>query len=59
MALSSDESVTIFVGHKSDIRNPWGNLNVNEVPIEIVEDLYQDDNEELDNLMIVSSHPGV
>ena len=28
MALSSDESVTIDVGHESDIRNPWGNLNL-------------------------------
>ena len=35
LPLSSDESSTIDVG--SEIDNPWGNMDVNDIPIEIVD----------------------
>ena len=43
MPLSSDDSETIDVGsgRVEHALNPWGDLNVDEIPIEIVDDLHQ------------------
>ena len=43
MPLSSDDSETIDVGSDrvEHALNPWGDLNVDEIPIEIVDDLHQ------------------
>ena len=50
MPLSSDDSKTIDVGTENFVdftRNPWGDLDVNEIPIEIVEDLHETGDSEL------------
>ena len=39
MALSSDESETIDVGTEEIPNNPFSNMNVDDIPIEIVDDL--------------------
>ena len=41
MPVSSDESVTIDITNTSEkgIKNPWGDIDVNDIPIEIVSDL--------------------
>ena len=41
MPVSSDESVTIDVTNTSEngLKNPWGDMDVNDIPIEIVSDL--------------------
>ena len=43
MPLSLDDSETIDVGNEraEAVLNPWGDLNVDEIPIEIVDDLHQ------------------
>ena len=44
LPLSSDESSTIDVG--SEIDNPWGNMDINDIPIEIVDNLnFSEDDE--------------
>ena len=39
MAPSSDEPETIDVGTEEIPKNPFGNFNVDDIPIEIVDDL--------------------
>ena len=58
MPLSSDESVMIDVGVEPDYHNLFGSLNVNEVHMEIVENLYEDNDETMENVSIVDSHAG-
>ena len=44
MPLSSDDSETIDVGTENFVdftRNPWGDLDVNKIPIKIVDDLHE------------------
>ena len=49
MPLLSDDSETIDVGNERAVAvlNPWGDLNVDEIPIEIVDDLHQTGNSDL------------
>ena len=50
MPLSSDESETIDVGTENFVdftRNPWGELDVNNIPIKIVDDLHETGDSEL------------
>ena len=57
MPLSSDELVNIDVGVETDYHNVWGSLNVNQVPMEIVDDLYDDsDDNDMQSVKIVDSH---
>ena len=57
MPLSSDESVNIDVGVEADYHSVWGSLNVNQVPMEIVDDLYDDsDDNDMQSVQIVDSH---
>ena len=58
MPLPSDESVMIDVGVEPDYCNLFGSLNVNEVYMEIVENLYEDNDETMENVTIVDSHAG-
>ena len=48
---SSDESL-IDVVTNGKISNPFGNIDVNEIPIEIVEDLYSDNSDADDELEV-------
>ena len=54
MPLYSDELVNIDVGVETDYYNVWGSLNVNQVPMEIVEDLYDDN--DMQSVKIIDSH---
>ena len=57
MPLSLDELVNIDVGVETDYCNAWGSLNVNQVPMEIVDDLYDDsDDNDMQSVQIVDSH---
>ena len=49
MPLSLDDSETIDVGNEraEAVLDPWGDLNVDEIPIEIVDDLHQTGNSDL------------
>ena len=54
MPLSLDELVNIDVGLETDYCNVWGSLNVNQVPMEIVDNLYDDN--DMQHVTIVDSH---
>ena len=49
MPLSSDDSETIDVSNEraDSVLTPWGDLNVDEIPLEIVDDLHQTGNSDL------------
>ena len=53
--LSSDESINIDVGLESAELNPWGTVNVSQVPMEIVEGLFDDGEDELNNATVIDS----
>ena len=57
--LSSDESINIDVGLESTQLNPLGSVDVSHIPMEIVENLFDDGDDSLNNVTVINSHGSV
>ena len=57
--LSSDESINIDVGLESTELNPLGSVDVSHIPMEIVENLFDDGDNSLNNVTVIDSHGSV
>ena len=57
--LSSDESINIDDGLESTELNPLGSVNVSHIPMEIVENLFDDGDDSLNNITVTDSHGSV
>ena len=53
--LSSDESINIDVGLESTELNPLGSVDVSHIPMEIVENLFDDGDDSLNNVTVIDS----
>ena len=54
MPVSSDESETIDVGTEMSLGKVFGNMNVDDIPIEIVDDLMNDSKQDSDDTIIMT-----
>ena len=53
--LSSDESINIDVGLESTELNPLGSVDVSHIPMEIVENLFDDGDDSLNNVTVIDN----